>query len=181
MDIGFIILCPDRNVGGLKNSVGDIGYHSYDRECLAVVPGETTPKEIKELNKYCEIFKGKDTITSLINKGMKSIKQEWGFIIFSGSRIPPYLERKIEIFAKETTDILYPIVDPIVKRKYNFISGSFNGVLINKKFFNKVGDFAESSLKKQGVNEFEMTKFLWHEAALQHGAKFKGIVGMRII
>lgn len=177
MDVGFIILCPDRNTGGLRNSVGGVRHHSYDRECIAVVPGDTTPKEVKEMKEHCPIWKGKDTITSLVNVGMKRVKHEWGFIMFAGSRIPAFLERKFSTFATSEKDILFPVVE----KRYDFISGSFNGVLINSDFFKKVGNFTEGALEKQGMNDFEMAKFLWTAAALEHDAKFKGIVGMRVI
>ena len=178
MDVGFIILCPDRNVGGLRNSVGGIRHRSYDRECLAVVPGDTSPKEIKEMKEHCPaVWKGKDTITSLINTGMKRVKQEWGFIIFAGSRIPAFIEKKFITFANAPTDILFPVVE----RRFDFVSGSFNGVLINKEFFKKVGNFTEGDLQKQGMNDFEMAKFLWSITAIENGAMFKGIVGMRVI
>ena len=178
MDVGFIILCPDRNIGGLRNSIGGIRHHSYNRECLAVVPEDTTSKEVKEMKEHCPtVWKGKDTITSLVNVGMKRVKQEWGFIMFAGSRIPAFLERKFETFANENTDILFPVVE----RRYDFVSGSFNGVLINKGFFKKVGNFTEGALQKQGMNDFEMAKFLWSYDAINQGANFKGIVGMRVI
>jgi hypothetical protein len=178
MDVGIVILCPDRNPAGLRNSVGSIRYHCYDRECLAVVPGDTSPVTIRELKEHCDlIHKGKDTITSLVNAGMKKLKHEWGFIIFGGSRVVPYLERRFTSFVKSDKDVLYPIVD----KKYDFVEGCFNGVLINRKFFQEVGDFPTETMQKQGLNDFEFAKLLWAIDAMNKGAKFKGIVGMRII
>ncbi len=177
MDVGFVILCPDRNIGGLKNTVGSITFHSYDRDALAVVGNDVSATELKNLKQVCETHKGEDTITSLINVGMKKLKHDWACIIFSASRIPMYIERKIENFAKADTDVLFPIID----RKMNFVEGSFNGVVINREFFKKVGDFPTSQMYKKGTNDFELAKMFWAMQAIQEGCTFKGIVGLRVI
>jgi hypothetical protein len=177
MDVGFIILCPDRNVGGLKNTLGSISHYSYNRESICVVGSDVSAKEINEMKACCQTYKGENTITSLVNVGMKKLKHDWGFIIFAGSRIQNYLERKLSIFTTKDSDILFPVVD----RKCNFIEGSFNGVLINTKFFAEVGDFPCTTMKKQGLNDFEFAKMLWAIEAVEKGCTFKGIVGMRII
>ena len=177
LDLGLIILCPDRNIGGLKNSTGSVRHHFYDRDCIAVAGSDVTKEELKEMSEYCPSYKGKDTITSLVNKGMRHLKHKWGFIIFGGSRVQPFVERKLATFAKKEEDILFPIVE----KRTNFVDGSFNGVLINKDFFKKVGKFPEDSLQKEGVNDFEMAKLLWCVDAMENGAQFKGIIGLRII
>jgi hypothetical protein len=178
MDVGFIVLCPDRSPAGLKNSIGSIRYNCYNRDRIAVVPKAISPKEIIELKGYCpSIYKGTDTITSLINTGMKRLKNEWGFIMFAGSRVPPSLEKKFTSFVKSDKDVLYPIVE----KKYDFVEGAFNGVLINKTFFKEVGNFPTATMQKAGLNDFEFAKLLWALDAIEKGVVFKGIVGMRTI
>jgi hypothetical protein len=177
LDIGIIVLCPDRNVGGLKNTTGSIKHHFWDRECIAVAGNDVTKEELAQMAQYCPSYKGKNTITSLVNKGMRHLKHEWGFIIFGGSRVQPFMERKFVSFANKQSDILFPIVE----RRCNFVDGSFNGVLINKKFFKVVGKFPEDDLIKDGMNDFEMAKLLWTVDAMEKGGKFKGIIGMRVI
>jgi hypothetical protein len=178
MDVGIVVLCPDRNPAALKNTVGSVRYSLYNRDCIAVVPKDTSPKEIQECKTHCEnIYKGKETITSLVNVGMKRLKQEWGFVVFAGSRVMHFLERKWDTFVKSDKDILYPIVD----RKCNFVDGSFNGVLFNRKFYQEVGDIPDTPMEKPGLNDFEFAKLLWASDALNKGAIFKGIIGMRII
>jgi hypothetical protein len=178
LDIGLIVLCPDRNIGGLRNTAGSVLFHFYDRECIAVAGDDVTKEELVQMEKHCvKAYKGKNTITSLVNKGMRHLKHKWGFIVFAGSRVQPFMERKLADFVASDTDILYPLVEG----KYNFVEGSFNGVLINKKFFNKVGKFPEDDLQKQGVNDFELAKLLWSIEAIEQGATFKGICGLRVI
>lgn len=177
MDVGFVILLPDRNVAALRNTLWSIESYGYKRESVCAVGNDVQDEELKNLKQYCQTFKGDDTITSLINLGMKKLNQEWGFIMFGGSRIPQYIEKKFSYFCQKESDILFPVVD----RKMNFVEGSFNGVMINKKFFKEVGDFPTTDMQKQGYNDFEMAKMFWALDAIDHGATFKAMVGMRII
>lgn len=177
MDVGFVILCPDRNIAGLKNTLGSIAYHSYDRESVAIVGSDVDATELKEMKQLCPAHKGKNTITSLINLGISKLKHDWAFLLFSGSRIQPYIERKLEMFAKKENEILHPVHEG----RYDFVSTSMNGVVINTKFFKEVGDFPEISMMKQDMNDFELAKMFWCLAALEKKAMFKGIVGMKIL
>jgi hypothetical protein len=177
MDVGFIVLCPDRNTASLKNTVGSVGHHTTGRECIAVVPKITTPKEMKEFKNICDTYKGQDTITSLVNIGMKRLKHEWGCLLFGGSRIFQYTERRFKNFIRSERDVIYPIVE----QKLGFVDASFNGLVINKGFFEEVGDFPTAAMQKEGLNDFEFAKLLWALDAIEKRAQFKGIVGLRII
>jgi hypothetical protein len=177
MDLGFIILCPDRNIGGLRNTLVSIKNHSYNRESFAVVGSNATANEIKDIKELCPVHKGKETITSLINVGMKKMTHEWAFLMFSGSRVQTYVEKKVNTFAKTEKDILFPVVN----RKCDFVSGSFDGVIINTKLFKQVGDFPDITLSKEdGINEFEMAKLFWCNAAIKKDAVFKAIIGLNV-
>ena len=178
LDLSVVVLCPERNMGGLKGTVGSVKHHFYEgRDVICVTAGNATAEEVKEMKTFCPTYKGKDTITSLINVGMKKIKTEWGFLVYAGSCVRPYLERKLYYFVDSPKDILFPIVD----RKMNFVEGSSNGILINKATFKEVGDFPEGVMYKAGSNDFELAKLLWTIDAMKCGCKFKGIVGLRII
>jgi len=178
MEVGFIILCPERNIGGIKNTVGSIRHHCNNRECICITPEDTTASEIKEMKAICPTYKGKDTVTSLINTGVDKIKSEWAFFLFSGSRVMHYLEKRFFKFAQSEKDILFPVID---RKKLDFIEGSFNGILLNVNTFKKIGGFPTAKMFKDDLNEFEMAKLLWALDAVEYGCKFKGIVGMRII
>ena len=177
MDVGFIILSPDYNVVGLRSTIASIKLRCYSRQYVCIVGSNANSKDIKEMKEYCSVFKGGDTITSLINTGIKKIKNDWACIVFGGSRVPNYIERKWEFFANKENDVLYPIVE----NKNNFVEGCFNGVLINTNFFKKVGNFPTAIMQKYDMNDFEFAKLLWASDALDQGAVFKGIVGMRVI
>lgn len=176
MDVEFVILCPNRNIGGAKNSVGSVRCHSRGREAICVVPDDTTEREAEMLSPT-RVVRGGGTQTGLINAGMRECRGEWAFLFFAGSRLPHYIERKLENWASDPGDVLFPVVD----RKTNFVDGSFNGVLINKATFLEVGEFPEISGSKQGFNDFELAKLLWAVRATESGCRFKAIVGMRVI
>jgi hypothetical protein len=177
LDLSVIVLCPERNIAGLKCSVGSIKRHFYDREIICITGKNATPDEMNNMREICPSYKGKETITSLINVGMKKIKSEWGFILYAGAYVRLYMEKKLCRFVESEKDILYPIVD----RKMNFVDGSSNGILLNKTIFKEVGDFPDATMYKSGMNDFELAKLLWALDAVKHGCKFKGIVGLKII
>lgn len=176
MDVGIIILCPDMDAMSLRNTVKSISYHPNERECIAVVPKTINVKTIKNYKEYCQTYKGGDTITSLVNVGMKRLKHDWGFIVFAGSRVSRFVDRKWDAFVKSDKDILYPIVE----KKCDFVSGSFNGVLINQSFFKEVGEFTSEPIEKPQFNDFEFSKLLWATDAIEKEASFKGIIGMKV-
>lgn len=175
MDVGIVILSPNVSYSGVRNTLGSLSLYSYNRESICVVGNNATSKDLKELKTLCPTYKGKDTITSLINIGIKKNKHEWSFIMFGGSRIPHRVEWKWNMFCKSNKDILYPLAE----KHCDFVEGCFNGVLVNNEFFKEVGDFPSAPVKKEGFNDFEFSKLLWGIDALQKGAIFKGVLGMR--
>jgi hypothetical protein len=177
MNITYVILCPDRNIQSLKITVNSIRNNCCNNNIVAVAAESVTTKELKEFKEICDCVKAGNTITSLINAGFKKVKQDWVFLIFAGSRVTKYLERKLELFAKSEKDVLYPILNHYL----GFIEGSFNGVLIHKSFFVQAGDFPTITAQKQQFNDFEFAKFMWSLSAIEQGVVFKGIVGMKIV
>lgn len=177
MDFNVIIISHNRNIGGIKSTINSVKISTYNRKCLCVVGEDISTKEFKEISGFVEVHKAKNTFTSLINTGIKKNTNLWSFVVFAGSRMPLYIEKKLDYFCKNDQDVLFPVVD----RKWNFVDGSFNGVLINNKFFKEVGDFPDFLTGKQGINDFELAKMIWAVGAIEKGCKFKAIVGMKII
>lgn len=176
LDLGFIILCPDRDAKGLRSTVSSMKYCCCEyADPICMVDVSTTPKELKQMKEICPTYKGKDTITSLINAGMKKVKKPWAFIMFSGSRIKTNLPKKLSMFVKSEKDILYPIVN----NKTAFSEASSNGILIHKDTFKEVGNFPTSKGAAE-MNDFEVSKLLWACKAIEAGCQFKAIAGIRI-
>lgn len=161
---GFIILCPDLNIGHLKNTITSIGVYYPDAKVIAVLP-ENCKKE--DLNVSKKTYAGGTTIASMINTGMKNASQGWHFIIFSKGWVRGKVDIKYSYFVENEQDILFPIVN----RKLNFDQA--NGMFINKTSFQDIGDFPDT-------NSLDTSKLLWANKAIEKGYKFKGIVGGRI-
>ncbi len=176
MDIGLVILAPDRNLAALKTSLASTSNHMFKRDVICVVPEETTQAELVQLGAVCAVYRSGTEVTCLINDGMSHNKHEWALFLTAGSRVCRSIERKLHVFAKQESDILFPALDAGT----NFVDAPFNGVLINKRFFDKMGGFPTASMKKEGLNYFEVAKLLWSITAMENGCAFKAIVGMKV-
>lgn len=173
---GFIILCPERNIGGLRNTVSSIRTAFPDFPYICMVGDDASKVELLEMKNICETHQGSDTITSLINQGMKKSKTEWNCVVFAGSWLKHNIYRKFDLFVRSEKDILFPVVDG----KTNFYDGSMNGIIIHKRTFEEVGEFSTSPMQKGGYNELELIKLFWSFNAIEKGCTFKAIVGMRV-
>jgi hypothetical protein len=174
---GYVILCPDRNVGGLRSTIGSINNYHPEAAMVCVVGDDTSDEEFAELNRYCRTIKSGGTITSLINCGMKETEGEWNALVFAGSWVRPNFRRKLDLFIRQETDILFPVVD----WKTNFVDGSMNGLVMNKQMFATIGDWLPAAFDAVGVPEMEVVKAQWAVKARLHGCLFKAIIGMRVV
>jgi hypothetical protein len=138
---------------------------------------DATATEVSEMNRHCETVVGQDTITSLINVGVKESKSPWNVIVFAGSWVRGNVYRKFDAFVKSRKDILFPVVDG----HYNFVDGSMNGIIIHKETFSEVGDFSTHNMQKEGHNDLELIKLWWSLGALEKGCVFKAIIGMKVV
>lgn len=175
-EFGFIILCPDRNLGGLKNTVNSIKSHFPECSYVCTVGDDVQKDELAEMIGICNTVKAGNTITSLMNSGMKHSDAEWNVIVFAGSWLRTSLLYKAKTFIKSDRDVLFPVVD----WKCNFVDGSMNGIIIHRKMFEDAGDFPEGEMQKAGVSDIELAKLFWSANAIEKGAIFKAIVGMRV-
>lgn len=178
-NVNFTIIAPDGNLGLIKNTINSIknNYKNYTYSC--VVSSELNKDELKEIKLHCkEVIVGGNTITSLFNTGLTKSKQSWHFLIFEGSQIRKNILEKYFYFLKSDKDILFPLIMSYNYNglpnhaKFNFIDGSINGILINKKAIADAGAFAECELGE--------AKLLWSLSATDQGYNFKGILGARV-
>lgn len=175
MNLGYIILCPDNDPDQLKRTIQRIKSSCGERESVVVLGSNCGPAQLERFRSIIpDCQQAGRTLTGMANLGMKSIKSEWAMIIFSGAYLSRHLERRVSMFARNAHDILFPVIN----RQWGFVEGSFNGVVVNREFFGKVGDFPE--IEKYSYNDFELSKLLWAQDALKTKAQFKAIVGMGI-
>jgi len=170
LDFGFVILCPERNINGLRGTIRSIGKY-HDVPCLCVVPKETKKAELDEMKEVCKTIRGGSTYTSLINKGLEKTGCDWNFVIFAGSFIRPLFYRRYVVFVDNEKDILFPIVDGRV----TFYEGSMNGILLHKKAIKEIGKMDEVS------EDLEKVKLKWAYEAVERGYKFKAIHGVKVM
>lgn len=173
LDIGFIILNPHNKIRNLRSSIGSVEIYSNSKSHLCVVEKNTKAKDFRESNSYSETFRGKDTMTSLINTGFKKLKNEWGFVIVAGAKINQFTEKKINNLICSEKDVLYSLA----LNQYNFVDSSLNGILINKQNFKNVGQWVDYT--KDDSNDFRESKIDWYIRALQCQVNFKGVLGLK--
>jgi hypothetical protein len=176
-NFGFVVLCPEKNIGGMKVTVSSIK-HAYEKApFLCCIGDDVTESELTACQGICETHVGGNTITSLINKGIRESKADWNFLVFAGGWIKSNIYRKFDLFVKDEKDILFQVIDG----KDDFVGGSMNGIIIHKKSLKLAGEFPTGPMMKADCNELELIKAFWAFNAIQEGCKFKAIIGMRSV
>lgn len=177
--INFIILSPEPNIGRLKGTIRSIkNNYNQDSKIICSIEKSIKKPQLDEYRSICPTFKAGQTITSLINSGIKHTHEGWNMLIMEGAWVPRNVEARYKRWIKDEKDILFPIVinydragNP-TKVFCNFIDCTLNGILIDKKFFLSIGNLSENPLK--------ISREFWSYDAIEKGAKFKGILGIKI-
>jgi hypothetical protein len=178
LNFGFIILSPEHNIGGLKNTLRSIKNYYSDSNIISVVNKDICKEQMKEIKEICEVYKGEKTITSLINKGFEKTKSDWNILIIEGARVSKNLNKKYSFFINSNEDILFPLILDYDIHGYplkihdKFYNCTLNGICINKSFFKSVGKLTD--------NPLEISRKFWSLDALSKEAKFKAILGIKI-
>lgn len=167
LDWGFIILSTDSNHINLENTFNSIKNNNKDASIICI-----HCEEIKDLKyNHIKLFRSNPNYAAMINCGMKNTQNEWNIVFISGTYVRKSITKKYSMFIDSENDVLYP---NDIKR-YNFIDGTINGLCLNKKLFNRVGNFNETCEK------LENSKAEWGFNAIPHGVKFKGICNVKSI
>lgn len=178
LNFGFIIISPDNNIGGLKNTIRSIKNNYDDSSIICCVNKQIKNPQLKEMKTICPTFKGGNTITSLINEGYERLDCKWGILLIEGSRICKNLKERYSKWIKSDKDILYPLVvdydiNWYPKKIYDsFYNCTLNGICINKLFFKEVGKLSDMDLEK--------SRKMWTIKSSEKGANFKSILGIKI-
>lgn len=176
--ITFVILSPEPNIGRLKGTIRSIkNNYREDAEMVCVVGRAVNKEIVAEMKLECPVFKGGDTITSLMNTGLKN-SNGWCLFVIEGAIIPKSIESRYFKWINNEKDVLFPIVvtyniqgEPI-KILSTFADCTLNGMLIHKKLFDEVGKFTDNPIK--------VSKEFWALDATCKGAFFKAILGVKI-
>ena len=168
LDFGFIIVCPNLKSISLKNTVKSLKYSHPGCPVIAVVPNNVKAETLKEMKEICNVYKGKSTVTSWMNTGLRNTTTNWNVFIVSGNWIKNKIIDKFSKFINDDSDILFPIMNGI----YNFKDCDISGLCINRKVFKEVGPFAEQGAIDKCKEEWSIY------AHGMCGSKFKAILGI---
>lgn len=177
LKFGFIVLCTEYNFGRLKSTINSIKNYYPQASYLATVSNAVSGKDIKEIKTLCPAYKGKATITSLMNVGLKNGNDDWNIFLMEGTWLRRGLVEKLSRFVEDEKDILYPIITDYdrqgkpVNRYTEFYTSTLNGIMIHKKTFLEIGNFTDDSLN--------LSRLIWLLEAVTKNAKFKGIAGVK--
>ncbi len=180
LSFGFVILSPEHNIGRVQGTVRSIRNRYKESVPISCVVGEDTkPSELKELKAVCPTTRGKKTITSLLNAGIKRGHNAWNILVIEGAIVRPKLDQKYFYWVEGEKDILFPIVVDYnrdgmpVKIYRDFNEASLNGICIHQKTFKEVGDFTENPLQR--------SKEYWSYEASSQGCRFIAILGAKML
>lgn len=165
-DFNFIILCPQRNIGGFISTYKNLKEIFPSSGIICVLGEDATIQEFAEFNKICKTFKAKNTIASLLNVGYQYSERSYNLYILAKSRFSFGNFRKYSQFLLSEKDVLYPTVG----KKWEFEETNVNGLLIHKKAFEEVGPFNESA------ETFALSKLDWQDRGTNLGYQFKAMV-----
>ncbi len=143
-NFGFVIIYPESNTSGLRRTMESIRKTYPKATIVCSAEDEIAAKESTELAKICPTVNGGVTITGLMNTGIRESGSPWNVIVFAGSWVGGSLYRKFDLFVKEETDILFPVVEG----RMNFVEGSMNGIIIHKRALLEAGEFPTFPMRR---------------------------------
>lgn len=170
LDICVVIVSFSGDATEIRKTYFSADLLSKKYPVVVVVPDD---KEVdfNELNLTgVPVFKGGNCVTSLFDTGILNSLGRWAYLVFAGSSLRKNMDLKLSRYVEADSNVLFPVVD----RVWNFVDGSMNGVLINRNFFESVGEFGSG-------NPLKLTKLIWADKAINAGCKFKAIVGAIIV
>lgn len=179
--IGFVIISPEPNIARLKDTARSIKTN-FGEECEIVcsVSKGIKKDQLDEFKTVCHSFRGGETVMSLINHGLKrSGGDGWRILVMEGARVPNSLLRRYCRWIQSEKDVLYPIVmnQDIEGRPLSvltdFDESTLNGTMLHTSLFAEVGEFSD--------NPIGVSKKFWGMDAEDKGAKFKAILGVKVI
>lgn len=178
IDPQFLVISPKINTGLIKTTVNSIKFRYKNPRIYCSTHQSAIKDDIDFIKNLCPVVRGQDTITSLINSGMRKMKKDWVIWVMEGSIIKSPFHFKYENWLNDENDVFYPLSlqhnrhGKPVNITTCFENSSLNGIMFHKQIFNKVGKFSD--------NPLEISRKIWREDAQDNGALFKGVLGIRL-
>ena len=171
LEFGFVILCPEKNTGGLKATASSIRSSCPNSPAICLVGDNCKDEEMQGLGRFAAIYKGRNSITSIINVGMEISKADWNCFVMAGVIVRPNIHKRLQRFLVDENEVIYPVL--MGRDTWRFENSSLNGFFIHKAAFKKAGNFIEED------SSLENTRLLWAANAIENGIQLKGLVGLR--
>jgi hypothetical protein len=179
--LGFVVISTEPNIARLKDTARSIRSNFGSEARIVCSVAKAIKKEqLEEYKEVCPSFRGGNTVMSLINAGMKKAGVGgWRVFVMEGARLPGGLEQRYIKWIDGQKDILFPIVmthdrdgrpSSILA---TFEDSTLNGMMIHSSLFEEVGEFSD--------NPICVSKKFWGLDAEEKGAKFKAILGVKIL
>lgn len=179
--LGFVIISSEPNIARLKDTVRSIRINFGESAKIVCSVCKSIKKEqLEEFKEVCASFRGGETVMSLINSGIKKMGgQGWRVLVMEGARIPAGLEQRYRRWIDDDRDVLFPIVmnhdregkPSLILAKFE--DSTLNGMMVHTSLFSEVGNFSD--------NPIGISKKFWGLDAEERGAKFKAVLGVKII
>lgn len=168
LNYGYVIITPENDPKLVKITASSIKMKQSNASIICVTRHDIDSESEREIKNICACFKGQNTYTSLLTKGMENCPSEWNLYVISGTFFENKIQKKYSYFVESDKDILFPVVN----RKINFVEGTLNGILMHRNALKNIGCFLES-------NSLEKSKTIWSYNAVCSGYRFKAIVGTK--
>lgn len=178
-DITYIILAINLNISRIKSTVNSILRRDKRHKVICIVPKKTNIDDIKEIKAICPVYKGKDTISSLVNSGLKHTIG-WGIIVKEGVWVSKNIEKNYNKFYDSDKDIFFlvgmqcNIAGIPLKVFSEFSDCNISGITIHSDTFKNIGDFPET-------DNFENDRLIWQCNGIEKEYKFKGVLGPKLV
>lgn len=168
-EVGFVILCPHRNLGGFRTTARSVAGSFPGQPLVGVLGADATDGEVQEFGRDAPTVRAGRTVTSLMNAGVGGLpKAEWVCFLDAGTVARPGMFRQHRRFGPK--DIMYRVVG----RRHDFTDAGIDGMVVNRGTFLDVGPLSE------GEDSMELVKLFWGLDAVERGCRLVGIVGTRL-
>lgn len=171
-DISFVVLLTEFRFTGLRATTSTVKTNFNNPDCICVIPKGSDAQDVKTAKTICNIVEGGNTISSMINTGIRESKRPWTLFVMSGTIIKYNPVLKYQRFVKSHKDIMYRVVD---KNHWKWEDASIHGLLIHKDAIKEVGAFPEEG------ESLQRCKSIWGMKAIEKGCTFKGLVGVKLL
>lgn len=176
-----MIISPEPNIARLRDTIRSINISFGEQtKMICSVCKSIKKDQLDEFKGACPSFRGGNTVMSLINYGIKKMGGDgWRIVVVEGARIPSGLEGRYRRWIEGEKDVLYPIVmnhdrdGRPCSILVNFEESTLNGMMLHTSLFEEVGGFSD--------NPITVSKKFWGMDAEDRGAKFKAILGVKVI